>query len=124
MDEEKLARLYALEEELGLRFELTDSGLTLKAMPGVEHQRSIYQIQRSMDTVQAYGRPCGCQYVADVDLVFPDGTVKRPDVSVSCKRPGQLEGFVHGVPEAVSPKYEGKDIVCGPPKVCVAGRRT
>ena len=118
MDEERLAKLYALEEELGLRFELTDGGITWETMPGLEHQRLIYQVQRSMDASQA-DRPCGCHHVADVDIVFPDGTVKRPDISVWCEWPKELEGFVHEVPEAVveivSPGYEAKDLVHGPP---------
>ena len=119
MDEAKLARLYALEEELGLRFELTDGGLTWEAMPGSMHGRIVFDIQRSLAPGPSSPRVCGCRQIAGVDVAFPDGTVKRPDISVWCDWPKELEGFVHQVPEAVveivSPGYEAKDLVHGPP---------
>lgn len=119
MDEAKLARLYALEEELGLRFELTDGGLTWETMPGSLHQRLVFDIQTSLRPAGTVVPGCECRQVADVDIVFPDGTVKRPDISVWCAWPKELEGFVHEIPEAVveivSPGYEAKDLVHGPP---------
>jgi len=119
MDEAQLAELFVLGEQLGLKFELTDSGITWETYPGVEHQRLIYGIQTSLDSHKSASGQCGCHHVADVDIVFPDGTVKRPDISIWCEWPKELEGFVHEIPEAVievvSPGYEGKDLVQGPP---------
>lgn len=64
-------------------------------------------------------KPCDCFQAADVDIALPDGTIKRPDVSIWCREPQEQEGFVHAVPEAVveivSPGYEDKDLVHGPP---------
>lgn len=119
MDEERMARLLAFGEEIGLKFELTDGGITWETYPGIAHQEIVYNVQTSLQRGDAQGTNCDCYHGADVDLVLPDGTVKRPDVSVWCKRPSELEGFVHEVPEAVvevvSPGYEAKDLVHGPP---------
>ena len=119
MDEAKLAKLYALEEELGLRFELTDGGITWETFPGVAHQEIVFNVQTSLDRRRTDRGDCECYQGADIDVVLADGTVKRPDVSVWCKRPKELEGFVHEVPEAVieivSPGYEAKDLLHGPP---------
>lgn len=61
--------------------------------------------------------PCECYRAIDVAVRFPDGTVKRPDVAIFCRRPAEEEGFIHSVPEAVveitSPGYEDKDLESG-----------
>ncbi len=119
MDEERMAKLLAFGEEIGLKFELTDGGITWETYPGIAHQEIVYGVQKSLDLERSKAGGCECYHGADVDLVLPDGTMKRPDVSVWCKCPDELEGFVHQVPEAVievvSPKYEAKDLVHGPP---------
>ncbi len=115
---DKLWDLMARAEELGLRLEMTDVGIVWEAMPGLRHQElavSIYSaVQPSGD---ASG--CDCYRALDVAVRFPSGIVKRPDISIFCRRPLQEEGFVDAVPEAVveitSPDYEAKDLVSGPP---------
>lgn len=119
MDEEKLARLFAQGEDLGLKMELTDGGITWETFPGIRHQEIVFGVQTSFTKAKEAKGGCDCFQVADADIVLPDGTVKRPDISVWCKRPHEEEGFVHEVPEAVieivSPDYEAKDLVDGPP---------
>lgn len=119
MTEEKLALLFAQGEDLGLRLELTDSGITWEAFPSLGHQKTVFRIQTSLSTGQKMTKPCDCFQAADVDIALPDGTIKRPDVSIWCREPQEQEGFVHAVPEAVveivSPGYEDKDLVHGPP---------
>ena len=119
MDEAKMAAISALGEEIGLKFELTEGGITWEAFPGFAHQEIVFNVQASLDRRGASERGCDCVQGGDVDIVLPDGTVKRPDVSVWCRRPRNMEGFVHEVPEAVveivSPGYEAKDLVHGPP---------
>lgn len=42
---------------------------------------------------------CGPVHVADVYVAFPDGSLKRPDISVFCREPDQLDiapGFYLG----------------------------
>ncbi|RYG33930.1 Uma2 family endonuclease [bacterium] len=119
MEEEKLMSLFAQAENLGLRLELTDGGITWETFPGFRHQEIIRDILVASNSGRGSEGGCECIQVPDVDIVFPDGTVKRPDPSVWCKRPEELEGFVHAIPEAVieivSPGYEDKDLVFGPP---------
>ncbi len=119
IDEGQLAKLIAFEEELGLRFELTDGGITWEASPGIAHQEIVYSVQKSLESLRKSDGDCECYQGSDIEIAFPDGSVKRPDVSVWCRRPDELEGFVHQVPEAVieivSPGYEAKDLVHGPP---------
>lgn len=51
-------------------------------------------------------------------MLFPDGSWKRPDISIFCREPEE-EGLVTLIPEAVveivSPRYETKDLVLGVP---------
>jgi Uma2 family endonuclease len=57
-------------------------------------------------------------HVADVYVAFPDGSLKRPDVSVFCREPSELDDAITLVPEAVievvSKGYEAKDLTIGP----------
>jgi Uma2 family endonuclease len=50
---------------------------------------------------------------------FPDGSDKRPDISIFCERPSETDTAVTTVPEAVieilSRGYEKKDLELGPP---------
>jgi Uma2 family endonuclease len=56
--------------------------------------------------------------VGDVYVQFPDGSLKRPDISVFCKEPEEEEDAITLVPEAVievvSKGYEAKDLEIGP----------
>jgi Uma2 family endonuclease len=59
-----------------------------------------------------------CLHVADVYVQFPDGSLKRPDVSIFWREPAELDDAVTLVPEAVievvSKGYEAKDLEIGP----------
>ena len=59
-----------------------------------------------------------CVHIADVYISFPDGSLKRPDISVFCREPDEEEEAVSLVPEAVieviSKGYEAKDLEIGP----------
>ena len=51
-------------------------------------------------------------------MQFPDGSLKRPDVSIFCREPDEDEDAITLVPEAVvevvSKGYEAKDLEIGP----------
>lgn len=51
-------------------------------------------------------------------IVFPDGTLKRPDISVFCREPDEDDEAITLLPEAVieviSRGYEAKDLEIGP----------
>ena len=50
---------------------------------------------------------------------FPDGSLKRPDISIFCRQPEEIEEAVKSVPKAVieviSKNYEMKDLELAPP---------
>jgi Uma2 family endonuclease len=67
------------------------------------------------------GNPCNCIDAAAVYVQFPDGSMKRPDVSIFCQEPSEeeQEKAIKQVPEAVIEviikKYEAKDLEISPP---------
>jgi Uma2 family endonuclease len=54
-----------------------------------------------------------------VYVQFPDGSLKRPDVSIFFREPDEQDDAIRLVPEAaievVSKGYEAKDLEIGPP---------
>lgn len=118
IEDGKLWQLMERAEELGLRLEMTDTGIVWEAMPGLRHQELAIAIYGAIEPGSG-GEDCDCYRALDVYVRFPSGVVKRPDVSIFCRRPAEDEGFVHVVPEAVveitSPDSESKDLVAGPP---------
>jgi Uma2 family endonuclease len=63
-------------------------------------------------------KECDCIHAADVYISFPDGSLKRPDISIFCVEPDEEEEALTLVPEAVveviSKGFEAKDIEIGP----------
>ncbi|MGH9944809.1 MAG: Uma2 family endonuclease, partial [Pyrinomonadaceae bacterium] len=89
----------------------------------------VYKHQKAVDRVRASLRraagpaaenmaACQCVHVADVYVSFPDGSLKRPDISIFCREPEEEEEAIKLVPEAVveviSKGYEAKDLEIGP----------
>jgi Uma2 family endonuclease len=54
----------------------------------------------------------------DVYVLFADGSLKRPDISLFCHRPAERDTAFTSVPKAVievlSPGFEAKDLQFGP----------
>lgn len=107
-------------EELGIRLEMV-AGLPIwEPHPVWKHQKHVDRIRSSIKTVEANSleSPCACIHAADVYVTFPDGSLKRPDVSIFCREPDEEEEAVTLVPEAVieviSKGYEVKDLEIGP----------
>lgn len=103
-------------EELGIRLEVVGGLAIWEAQPAYRHQRAV-------DRVRASIRPdpsarCACVHVADVYVAFRDGSLKRPDISIFCREPSELDEAVTLIPEAVievvSKGYEAKDLELGP----------
>lgn len=103
----------------GFRLEVANGIPTWEAFPVVRHQRAVYRIMNSIRPVAAEGEPCPCIAEADVQIRFPDGSRKRPDISIFCREPDELDSEVTLVPEAVievlSKDYEAKDLIIGVP---------
>ena len=103
--------------ELGVKLERV-GGLTVwEAQPVFKHQIAIDRIRDTIRPSIEFG--CGCVHVADLSLVFPDGSEKRPDISIFCRIPDEDESAVTLLPEAVieviSKGYEAKDFEVGVP---------
>ena len=60
----------------------------------------------------------GVGHYPNIYVSFPDGSLKRPDISLFCREPDEQEEAVALVPEAVieviSKGYEAKDLEIGP----------
>lgn len=108
-------------EEFGIRLEIV-RGLPLwEPYPVYKHQKAIDRIRA---TIVAAAPPaevesaCACVHTADVYVSFPDGSLKRPDISIFCREPEEEEEAIKLVPEAVieviSKGYEAKDLEIGP----------
>src|SRR2546423_8698677 len=106
-------------DELGLRLEIVGGIPIWEPSPLYKHQKAVDRIRASIRKSPA-GSPslCDCVHAADVYISFPDGSLKRPDISIFCREPEEEEEAVKLVPEAVieviSKGYEAKDLEIAP----------
>ena len=113
-----MEELQRLGEANNTRLEVV-GGLTLwEASPVFLHQEIIFRIQVSIKP-QTNNVGCACVHASDVAVRFPDGSLKRPDIAIFCRRPDNPEQETTLLPEAVieviSQDYEAKDLVIGIP---------
>ncbi len=115
-----LMRLFEAADEAGVRLEIVGGLPIWEASPVLRHQEAIDRarasIKRATGATNESG--CGCFHFSDVYVQFPDGSLKRPDVSIFCRKPDEEDEAITLVPEAVieivSKGYEAKDIEIGP----------
>jgi Uma2 family endonuclease len=104
-------------EELGIRLEIVRGLPIWEAQPVWKHQKAIDRIRATI--ARGEGTSCTCVHASDIYIQFPDGSLKRPDVSIFCREPAEEEDAVTLVPEAVvevlSKGGEAKDLEIGPP---------
>jgi Uma2 family endonuclease len=102
--------------ELGIRLEIVGGIPLWESQPVYKHQKAIDRIRSSIKPDR--GNSCGCVHVADVYIYFPDGSLKRPDISIFCREPEEDDEAIKLIPEAVieviSKGYEYKDLEIGP----------
>src|SRR4051812_19923927 len=107
-------------DELGVRLEIVGGLPIWEAHPVPKHQRAVDRIRQSITPPppSADGDACACLHLAGVYVQFPDGSLKRPDISIFCREPVEDEAAITLVPEAVieviSKGYEAKDLEIGP----------
>ncbi|GEM_PF-97397 len=99
-------------QQAGVKLEYVNGISVWEAMPVYRHQRKTLDMQISLlDNAAPNG--CGCHPIADVTILFPDGSYKRPDIAVYCTEPADQDRSVTELPEAVieiiSAGYEKKD---------------
>jgi Uma2 family endonuclease len=107
-------------DELGIRMEIVGGLPMWEASPVLIHQEAVDRIRASIQPlgIAEENRSCDCYHAADVYVVFPDGSLKRPDIAIYCRRPDEDDEAITLLPEAVievvSRGYEAKDLEIGP----------
>jgi Uma2 family endonuclease len=100
-------------EEVGIRLEYVNGIPIWEASPVIRHQRIVDRIRASITAVHQTGGGCGCIHYADIYILFPDGSAKRPDISIFCEEPAEEDTMCETIPEVVieilSKGYEKKD---------------
>jgi Uma2 family endonuclease len=103
-------------DEIGIRLEIVNGLPIWEAKPLYRHQKAIDRIRATIENVGEAA--CGCVHASDVYIVFPNGSIKRPDISIFCREPDEADEPISLVPEAVieiiSKGYEAKDLEIGP----------
>lgn len=106
-------------EELGIRLEIV-AGLPIwEPHPVWKHQKAVDRIRASITPRQeGVAGGCPCIHAADIYVAFPDGSIKRPDISLFCREPDEEEEAITLLPEAVievvSKGYEARDLEIAP----------
>jgi Uma2 family endonuclease len=106
-------------DEAGVRLEMVMGQPIWEMSPSPLHQMILRQLVRSIRQVPTEGSNCECFDLQDAYIVFPDGSVKRPDLSIFCKQPSTTQQALTVIPDAVvevvSAGSEMKDLQIGPP---------
>lgn len=121
-----LQRLLEAEKTAeGVRMEVHEGLGIWEAFPLPRHVKAAQRIQNSLRT--SPGHDCGCFAMQDVYVRFPDGSLKRPDISIWCKEPVEEDEAVAEVPgaiiEIVSEDSKRKDLEFNPPLYLSQGVR-
>ena len=103
-------------EELGIRLEIV-AGLPIwEDQPVYKHQKAVDRIRHTIQPMVSTA--CACIHIADVYVLFADGSLKRPDISIFCEEPQEEDSPIALIPQAVieviSKGYEAKDLDIGP----------
>ncbi len=98
----------------GIRLEYINGIPVWEASPVIRHQRIVARIQNSIHGASENSGECGCIHYADISILFPDGSIKRPDISLFCEEPEEQDTACRMIPQAVieilSKGYEKKDL--------------
>jgi Uma2 family endonuclease len=105
--------------DLGIRLEIVD-GLSVWEGPLTwRHQKAVDRIRSTIRPAEGTEGECDCLHCYGLAMRFPDGSQKRPDIAIFCRRPDEEDEEVTLLPEAVieilSKGYEAKDLQIGVP---------
>ena len=109
-------------DKLGIRLEMV-AGLPIwERSPVYKHQKAVDHIRATIRRASVSSdvgqEACQGIHTANVYINFPDGSLKRPDISIFCREPEEEEEAITLMPEAVieviSKGYEAKDLEIGP----------
>ena len=108
-------------EQLGIRLEVVGGLPIWEPYPIYKHQKAVDCIRATITpiTSRSGSAPCACIHASDIYISFPDGSLKRPDISIFRREPEGEEEAVRLLPEAVievvSRGHEVKDLEVAPP---------
>jgi Uma2 family endonuclease len=109
--------LFLKANEIGLRLEITGGIPSWETQPVLLHQKAVDVIRESIRRSNQKSK-CACVHYADLYITFPDGSLKRPDISIFCREPDETTTAITLIPEAVieviSQGYEMKDLEINP----------
>ncbi|RYG38097.1 Uma2 family endonuclease [bacterium] len=113
-------------DEFGVKLEVEGSTQRWEFFPSPLHQAIIRDIDRAIrPKVRSTGSECDCYTLSDFYLRLRDGSLKRPDLAIYCKKPivgrDALDVIPGAVIEILSPGSEEKDLVTGPPLYLSSG---
>ena len=114
-----IQQLERLIEHGLIKLEITGGIPTWEASPASRHQKAARRIEDSIQPLP--GAPCGCYTLQDTYIAFPDGSLKRPDISIFCEEPPDSDEALTLVPVAVieiispDPESARKDLELNPP---------
>ncbi len=115
----RIEDFFQIADNAGIRLEIIEGLPVWEMLPNLTHQKTIDRVRDSFKHAEHINGGCECLHYADLHIKFPDGSDKRPDVSIFCREPSETESAVTEVPEAVieiiSKGYEKKDLELGPP---------
>lgn len=103
-------------DSAGIRLEYVNGIPIWEASPVIRHQRIVDRIRASIGSRHSGESEggCACVHYADIYILFPDGSMKRPDISIFCTEPPEQETICRTIPQVVvevlSKGYEKKDI--------------
>ena len=94
--------ILAQADEAGFRMEIIDGLGVWEVMPSRRrHIEAEARIERSVRPDPDRGSDRGCHSYRDLDVRFPNDSLRRPDVAIFCRRPDEEDEAVTFVPEAV-----------------------
>jgi Uma2 family endonuclease len=112
--------MQAMDEarDAGIKIEVHQGLPIWEFMPSPMHVMQTHRIAASLRRGQGGDENCGCYGLQDMAIMFPDGSLRRPDVSVYCELPPATQEAARKLPEAVievvSPGSEVKDLELSP----------
>ena len=119
MPPEMLRQALMDAHEQGYRLEIIDGLGVWEVMPPLRYIEAEARIERSVRPNPYAFSDCGGLVYRDLYVRFPDGSLRRPDVAVYCRRPEEMDEAVTLLPEAVieivSAGGERKDLELSPP---------
>lgn len=102
----------------GIKLEMTEGLPTWEFHPTPRHQIVWLGVLKSVRLMPGQDG-CGCVALPEVAIEFPDGSMKRPDLSIFCEMPPELDQAVASIPsavvEVVSRDSRRKDYELNPP---------